>query len=70
MGWFRPKRFGYGANPSGWKGWLLTVGYIALTIFLLLNGWVLAFLGSMLVFIALSWMLTDGEWRWRWGSNG
>lgn len=26
--WFRPKRFGYGAEPSNWKGWLATGAYI------------------------------------------
>ena len=23
--WFRPKRYGYGATPITWQGWLLTV---------------------------------------------
>jgi hypothetical protein len=24
IAWFRPKRFGYGAVPVTWQGWLLT----------------------------------------------
>jgi hypothetical protein len=28
-GWFRPKRNGYGAMPSGWKGWSAVAGFIA-----------------------------------------
>lgn len=27
--WFRPKRYGYGAEPANWKGWLATLGFIA-----------------------------------------
>ncbi len=27
--WFRPKRYGYGAEPSSWKGWLATLAYLA-----------------------------------------
>ena len=26
--WFRPKRYGYGAEPSNWKGWLATFAYL------------------------------------------
>jgi hypothetical protein len=79
--WFRPKRFGYGAEPAGWKGWAATAGFI-----LLLAGWSFGLLGvarhgaiepaawiAWLVgvvaltaaFIALARAKTDGEWRWR-----
>jgi uncharacterized membrane protein len=27
--WFRPKRYGYGAEPANWKGWLATGAYLA-----------------------------------------
>ena len=23
--WFRQKKFGYGATPNSWQGWLLTI---------------------------------------------
>ena len=26
--WFKPKRYGYGATPVHWKGWLLVLGFI------------------------------------------
>ncbi len=26
--WFRPKSYGYGAEPSNWKGWLATGAFI------------------------------------------
>jgi hypothetical protein len=25
--WFKPKRYGYGATPSNWKGWAATIGF-------------------------------------------
>ena len=28
--WFKPKTYGYGATPSGWKGWAAVAGYVAL----------------------------------------
>lgn len=30
--WFRPKRFGYGATPSTWQGWLFTAAIFVGTI--------------------------------------
>ena len=27
--WFRPKRYGYGATPCTWQGWLLTLAFVA-----------------------------------------
>jgi len=30
--WFRPKRYGYGAEPSNWKGWLATGAFIAFAV--------------------------------------
>ncbi len=30
--WFRPKRYGYGAEPSNWKGWLATAAYVAFVV--------------------------------------
>ena len=79
--WFTPKRFGYGATPRNWQGW------VASTVFaLVLCGLSLVFvvltrsdanpiyLGACLGLIALVsagfvWLArarTDGEWRWRW----
>jgi hypothetical protein len=28
--WFTPKRHGYGATPANWKGWVATLGFLAL----------------------------------------
>ena len=27
--WFKPKTYGYGATPSGWKGWAAVAVYVA-----------------------------------------
>jgi hypothetical protein len=29
--WFRPKTSGYGATPTSWQGWVLTIGSALLT---------------------------------------
>ena len=28
--WFTPKRYGYGATPANWKGWVATLAFIGL----------------------------------------
>ena len=73
--WFKPKRFGYGATPSNWKGWafvglfiLVVVAVVAVTIAKGLTAWltiliILALTGAIIPFIKAK---TDGEWRWRW----
>ena len=38
--WFRPKRYGYGAEPINWKGWAATVGYVVLVV-----AWTAAMIG-------------------------
>ena len=30
--WFKPKSHGYGATPTGWKGWAATLGYAAFVV--------------------------------------
>lgn len=27
-GWFGPKRFGWGASPASWEGWLATLVFL------------------------------------------
>ena len=74
--WFKPKRYGYGATPVTWQGWMVTLLAVAamITVSLCLrltekNDWVLVvMLGfDALVVVALvivSRRKTDGEWRW------
>ncbi|MBA2127123.1 hypothetical protein DLM45_12960 [Hyphomicrobium methylovorum] len=28
--WFKPRRYGYGATPTNWKGWLSVAAFIAI----------------------------------------
>ncbi len=79
--WFKPKRFGYGARPVTWEGWLLALSPALVAV---IGTWWLAAHGgiediprvSALLFAVLaasvlvtlvSRQKTDGAWRWRWG---
>jgi hypothetical protein len=80
--WFKPKRYGYGATPVTWQGWLVTLGAAGIIVAgsLLLPRvaptadwrW-LAILAFDVVVIAALWIVsrrkTEGEWRWRWGGR-
>jgi hypothetical protein len=79
--WFRPKRYGYGATPTTWQGWLLIAGIVlamvAVSLYLRLTAHSLWGLAALLVFNAValailavvSYRKTEGEWRWRWGGH-
>jgi uncharacterized membrane protein YhhN len=79
--WFRPKRYGYGATPTTWQGWVVIVGTVAamVAVSLLLrlterHDWALALLVgfdalALCVLFIVARRKTDGEWRWRWGDR-
>ena len=73
--WFAPKRYGIGATPISWQGWVLTIAYVLLAI-----GLSVAFAKRPLqlfaililptaVFMVISARTTRGGWRWRWGGD-
>ena len=70
--WFVPKRFGYGATPVTWQGWLVTFGFAAS---LLLALWLLpavpekiiVSLAMLAAMLRIAVIKTDGAWRWRSG---
>ena len=33
--WFKPKRYGYGATPTSWKGWAAAFAYIVVLLSLI-----------------------------------
>lgn len=82
QGWFRPKRYGFGAAPASWQGWALTAAYLVLI--LALSSWLaegaaagnsrfvpftaVAVLAT-LVYVIVAWRTTEGGWRWRWGRD-
>ena len=70
--WFAQKRFGYGAVPVTWQGWLTTLAYLVLiaAIALEVPGHFLKaglMLPLSMVYIYFVWTKTDGGFRWRWG---
>lgn len=83
--WFKPKRYGYGATPTTWQGWVIVAAFLA-GVFAL--AWTLIgfdranppdestlvfFFISVAILLAAVWIIskrtTDGEWRWRWGDE-
>ncbi|WP_448662194.1 hypothetical protein ACG3SL_16180 [Sphingomonas sp. CJ20] len=73
--WFRPRRFGLGATPATWQGWLAVALFVGVSA-LLGNvashgrpGFVILFVPLIAGFLWLCWAKTDGEWRWRWGGD-
>ena len=79
--WFKPKRYGYGATPTSWQGWCVTIGtvlaMVAVSLLLRLTEryyWALALLlafdaAAIALLFIVSRHKTDGEWRWRWGDR-
>ncbi len=69
--WFKPKAFGYGATPATWQGWLLVAAFVLLVgvvarLALPEHPQFLALLAPVVIALVwLSWVKTDGEWRWR-----
>jgi hypothetical protein len=51
--WFEPKTHGYGAVPTSWRGWALTLGFVALS--------------SLLVLVFVLWPLLHGRAPGAWG---
>jgi hypothetical protein len=73
--WFRNKRYGYGASPANWKGWLSIALFVALQMVIALTLGpasafrIAAFAILTVLFAWVVWRKTDGAWRWRWGSD-
>lgn len=78
--WFKQKRYGYGAYPSSWQGWAITIAYTAIVVGL--STWlagddpahrVLAYVGIVaaltILFIGIVARTTEGGLRWRWGDD-
>ena len=74
--WFKPKKYGYGAYPSSFEGFVLVIGYI-LAIYCILA---IGLISNPNIYITLIIILTaslfiisknktDGEWKWRWGKK-
>ena len=79
--WFKQKRFGYGATPVTWQGWVLMLVYLAIVVGCVaiagasqMSPWGLVAAVIMLVVATAvvfrwTWLKTEGGWRWRWGND-
>jgi hypothetical protein len=79
--WFRPKSYGYGATPSTWQGWALSVVGVALVFAVVTIGpairdnglralWMVLGLAAVIVpFTAIAYIKTEGGWHWRFGKD-
>lgn len=74
-GWFRPKRYGFGATPDTWQGWALTLGFVAIVCAVVFNFreqplLIFAILFPLVViFIVITAKTTRGGWHWHWGKE-
>lgn len=80
--WFRQKRFGYGATPNSWQGWLFTIVSAALTVAVIIAADFMRSDGMRLLLIVIGLPLvlvptvlisrakTEGGWHWRSGNDG
>lgn len=80
--WFKQKRYGLGAAPSSWQGWVLTLVYcIAVSAVgvwfgsdaAIINERVTPFaiivIALTIIFVGIAWRTTEGGFRWRWGDK-
>jgi len=81
--WFRPKRYGYGATPTTWEGWVVTIAAPAIVVgsvvamnavvdrsdFVAWMVWAVLVAGITFWYVRVTRNRTDGEWRWRWGGG-
>ena len=74
--WFVPKRYGYGASPANWKGWVFLAVMVAILIAAriplvdALHAWfglvVAIWFAAVVVVVRAK---GAGAWRWRWGNR-
>jgi len=81
--WFKQRRYGMGATPTTWQGWVLVLVFLAIVIACMgvvfasgannsPAGAIAAFAVLVIATIAtvwVSWRKTEGGWRWRWGND-
>ena len=82
--WFKPKRHGYGAMPTHWKGWLVTSAFAVLlplvsvpwllsltdeTRLVGMIAWAVAVLAAVYWFTSFAKRKTDGDWVLRWNGK-
>jgi len=80
--WFRQKKYGYGATPNSWQGWLVIGGGAVAAIAVIIAAdfqrndatrLLLIAIGLPLIVIPtvfIAHIKTEGGWRWRWVRSG
>ena len=81
--WFRPRRYGMGATPVTWQGWLLVAADLAAVLAAMwvllphqgpmpadrLAAWAVVAAGITAVTLWIAHRHTEGGLRWRWGDR-
>jgi hypothetical protein len=79
--WFRQKKFGYGATPNCWQGWLVLIAGALATVAVIIAAdfqrddatrFLLIAIGLPLILVPTVWIAhakTDGGWRCRWSAK-
>lgn len=71
--WFAPKRYGYGATPSTWQGWVATLVFVAaMALDMAYLRGATRWLGVsilILLFVGVCHIKSSAPWRWRWGDD-
>ena len=79
--WFRQRKFGYGAAPNSWQGWLVTIASCLAVFGVILSGpmirdnvlralWIgFGLLVTVLATVGITTKKTEGGWRWRNGDE-
>ena len=79
--WFRQKSFGYGATPTNWQGWLLTIASAVAVVAVVIAAdfqrddtarFLLIAIGLPLIVVPtvlIAHAKTEGGWRWRSGHD-
>ena len=77
--WFKPKRYGIGAAPASWEGWVVSAIYAVVVCGLTywmehdkahrLVNYLFVFGACTALLLAIIWRRTKGGWRWRWGDD-
>jgi|TARA_B100001971_G_C17645517_1_gene265457 hypothetical protein len=73
--WFKRKAYGYGATPTTWEGWLVTLGFVAIIIWRSFGAeknplqFTLELIVSIFILIKITSRKTEGGFGWQWGQR-
>ena len=71
--WFKRKTYGYGATPTTWEGWLVTLGFIAFVFWRSSSvekiplQFILELVLLIYIMLKITQKKTEGGFKWQWG---